>query len=162
MSITPSTLQNQLNRFRFFNDYAPDLGIHNTAVGDTLDPCGSGIGLIGEANPNNGHVGTSLFADQYQLAEVRVDHAGQTGWKTLNNQREIPWVWSVIEFDQNGNPDYGRIQNASSINPTTNYQIFPTYSIYVNGKRLKKTIQGTPAAFASLPPGIQLDPSLIQ
>jgi hypothetical protein len=161
-SSIPNTFMSQTSSFRFFNDYAPGLGISNTAVGKTLDPCGSGIGVSGVANPNDGKVDTSFYGDQYQLAEVRVGQAGQTGWKTLNNKREIPWVWSVIEFDKNGYPDLGRIQNASPTNPTTNYQIFPTYSVYVNGKLTYKTKQGTPAAFASLPPGSELSPSSIQ
>jgi hypothetical protein len=161
-TITPSTFQNQVKSFRAFNDYAPGLGIQNTVVGDTLDPCGSGIGVVGVANANSGKVGTSLFGDQYQLAEVRVDQAGQNGWAALNNQRAIPWVWSVIEFDKNGNPDYGRIQNSSPTIPTTNYQIFPTYSVYINKKLMYQTQQGTPGAFASLPPGSELSPSLIQ
>jgi hypothetical protein len=116
------------------------------------------------ADPHNGAVGTSLFGDQYQLAEVRVDQAGQNGWNVLNNGREIPWVWSVIESTPNGYPDLGRIQDAPLplTNPTTNYQIFPTYSVYVNGKLTYKTQQGTPAAFASLPPGLSLPQNLIQ
>jgi hypothetical protein len=123
----------------------------------------------GDAYSQNGHytgdsngTGTSLFGDKFLLAETRVGSAGQKGWKTLNNQREIPWVWSVIEFDQNGYPDYGRIQNYSPTIPTTNYQIFPTYSVYVDGKRLLKIPAGTPAAFAGLPPGLSLPQNIIQ
>jgi hypothetical protein len=161
-SITPSTFKSQVNSFRLFNDYSPGLGISNTAVGNTLDPCGSGIGVVGMADPHNGAVGTSLFGDQYQLAEVRVDQAGQKGWMALNNGRAIPWVWSVIEFNPSGYPDYGRIQNASPTISTTNYQIFPTYSVYIGGKRVYVVHQGTPAAFAGLPPGSELSPSSIQ
>ena len=138
------------------------LNIHNTAVGNTVEPCGSGATAIGVTHPNDGNVGTSLFGDKYQLSEVRVDRAGQNGWAALHNQATIPWVWSVIEFDQNGYPDYGRLKNASSINPTTNYQLFPTYSVYINGKLLYKTTQGTSASFANLTPGLQLSPSAIQ
>ena len=162
-TITPSTFQSQPGKFRLFNDYAPGLGISNVAVGNTLDPCGSVLGTIGVADPNNGKTGTSLFGDQYQLSEVRVDQAGQNGWATLHNHQPIPWVWSVIEFDQSGNPDLGRIHNAPSpINPTTNYQIFPTYSVYSNGQLIYTVHQGTPAAFANLPPGSELSPSSIQ
>jgi hypothetical protein len=162
-TITPSTFQSQPGKFRLFNDYAPGLGISKTAVGNTLDPCGSSIGTIGVADPNNGKTGTSIFGDQYQLSEVRVDQAGQNGWATLHNHQPIPWVWSVIEFDPNGQPDYGRIQNnPSPTSPTTNYQIFPTYSVYSNGKRIYVVNQGTPNAFAGLPPGSELSPSSIQ
>ena len=115
----------------------------------------------------NGHytgdlngTGTSLSGYRFLLAETRVGSAGQAGWKTLNNQREIPWVWSVIEFDQNGYPV--QYQNNSPTVPTTNYQIFPTYSVYVDGILLYTTVPGTAAAFASQPPGLSLPQNLIQ
>ena len=80
---------------------------------------------------------------------------------------EIPWVWSVIEFAPNGYPDLGRIQNAplpltNPTIPTTNYQIFPTYSVYVNGILFYTVYPGTPGTFASLPPGLSLPQNLIQ
>lgn len=160
LTISPNSFQSQLSSFRAFNDYAPGLNIHNTVVGKTLDPCGSTIGLVGVKNSNSG-TGMSIFGDQYQLAEVRVDQAGQNGFQALNNH-EIPWVWSVIEFDKNGYPDYGRIRNASPTSSTTNYQIFPTYTIYINGKLFYQTVQGSPADFSRLPPGSQLPPNTIQ
>jgi hypothetical protein len=171
-TITPSTFTSLNFQYRLFADYSPGLGIHTTSIGYTPDPCGTPFAYVqGDTYSQNGHytgdsngTGTSLFGDKFLLAETRVGSAGQKGWKTLNNQREIPWVWSVIEFDQNGYPDYGRIQNnpLPLTNPTTNYQIFPTYSVYSDGKLLYTVHQGTPAAFAGLPPGSELSPSSIQ
>ncbi len=169
-TITPSTFTSLNYQYRLFADYSPSQGIHTTSIGYTPDPCGTPlVDLQGVAHSQNGHytgdvngTGTSQGGDQFLLAETRVGSAGQAGWKTLNNHQEIPWVWSVIEFDQNGYPDYGRIKNASPTNPTTNYQMFPTYSVYSDGKLLYTTHQGTPAVFASLPPGLSLMQNNIQ
>jgi hypothetical protein len=177
-TITPSTFTSFNFQYRLFADYSPSQGIHTTSIGYTPDPCGTPLVYVqGVAYSQNGHytgdsngTSTSLFGDQFLLAETRVGSAGQAGWKTLNNQREIPWVWSVIEFDPNGYPDLGRIQNTpmpltnptNPTNPTTNYQIFPTYSVYSDGILLYTVHPGTPAAFAVLPPGMSLPQNLIQ
>jgi len=162
-TIIPSTFTSFSFQYRLFADYSPGRGIQTASIGYTPDPCGTPLAYVqGDAYPQNGQTGTSLFGDQFLLAETRVGSEGQKGWKTLNNGEEIPWVWSVIEFAPNGNPDYGRIQNASPITPTTNYQIFPTYSVYVNGTLTYKTTQGTLGAFAGLPPGLSLPLDVIQ
>jgi hypothetical protein len=168
LAITPPTFTHLNYQYRLFADYSPSLGIHTTAIGYTPDPCGTPFAYLqGATYPQNGHytgdlngTGKSLYGYNFLLAETRVGSAGQAGWRTLNNQRDIPWVWSVIEFDQNG---YSiRLQNASSTVPTTNYQIFPTYSVYVDGILLYTTTPGTPPAFASQPPGLSLPQNLIQ
>ena len=55
----------------------------------------------------------------------------QTMYASINNGATVPWIWSVIEFDQNG--------NSVNTGSTANYQIFPTYNVYVNG-HLNNTI----------------------
>jgi hypothetical protein len=166
--ITPSSFTSLNFQYRLFADYSPSQGIHTTSIGYTPDPCGTPFAYVkGDTYSQNGHytgdsngTGTSQGGYQFLLAETRVGSTGQAGWKTLNNHREIPWVWSVIEFDQNGYPV--RYQNASPTNPTTNYQIFPTYSVYFGGKRVYVVHEGTPAVFADLPPGMSLMQKNIQ
>ena len=38
-----------------------------------------------------------------QLAEGRIGRVGQRGSMTINQQRTVPWIWSAIEFDSQGN-----------------------------------------------------------
>jgi hypothetical protein len=158
-SITPSTFTSLNYQYRLFADYSPGLNIHTTSIGYTPDPCGTPFAYVqGDAYSQNGNytgdplgTGPSQQGYQFLLAETRVGAAGQAGWKALNNQHEIPWVWSVIEFDQNGNP--------IRLTAGANYQIFPTYSIYKNGMFVSKMplpAQSTAKAFAGLPPGQSL------
>ncbi|MEO7029074.1 MAG: hypothetical protein ABI147_06695 [Acidobacteriaceae bacterium] len=154
--ITPSKFTSFNFQYRLFADYAPGQGIQTTSIGYTPDPCGTpfvyvqGVPYSDPIGGKNGDTGPSQAGYQYLLAETRVGTAGQKGWMTLNNHQEIPWVWSVIEFDQNGS--YVMDQN------TANYQIFPTYSVYKNGVFMYRgrTTQSTVSAFANLPPGQSL------
>jgi len=38
------------------------------------------------------------------------------------SRKDVPWIWSAIEFDANGNF------------VSAQHEIFPTYSVYVNGQ----------------------------
>ncbi len=171
-SIIPSNFTSFNYQYRLFADYSPSQGISRTSIGYTPEPCGTpGIYALGAMYPENGQTGTSLLGLQYLLAETRVGTAGQLGWITLNGE-EIPWVWSVIEFDQNGLP--ARYQNTSPVvcggaYPSVNYQIFPTYSVYLTlpGARIGTFITslgelpGSVTTFTNLPPGQSLDQSCI-
>jgi hypothetical protein len=98
--IIPSTFTSFNHQYRLFADYSPSQGIHTASIGYTPDPCGTPlIYLHGDTYSQNGDytgdskgTGTSLFGDQFLLAETRVGSTGQAGWKTLNNQKDIPWV----------------------------------------------------------------------
>ena len=57
-----------------------------------------------------------------QLAEGRIGRVGQRGSMTINQQLTVPCIWSVIEFDRQGN----------FVSPQ--HEIFPTYSVYMNGQ----------------------------
>jgi hypothetical protein len=69
--------------------------------------------------------GVTAAGNTYQLAEARVGSIGQVVYATLNNGQSVPWIWSVIEFSASG--------QSVNITNSANYQIFPTYYIYVNG-----------------------------
>ncbi len=93
--------------------------------GWTPDPCGYGPALPGTSSKYNGQTGLSGAGNTYQLAEGRVGPAGRAVYATLNNNQSVPWIWSVVEFNASGAP--------VNITSPANYQIFPTYYIYVNG-----------------------------
>ena len=131
--------------WRLFND-AGGSGANNTAAaGITIDPCGSGTwmawakeGQPSQFNNKNGNAGTpSGFF--YQIAEGRVGTAGRRASETLNN-RAVPWIWSVIEFDSLGNPS---VQDLST---------FPTFSVYRDGQFLFKTTQSGVMTFVQNAP----------
>jgi hypothetical protein len=46
----------------------------------------------------------------------------RAGSMTINQQRTVPWIWSAIEFDSQGNF------------VSSQHEIFPTYSVYINGQ----------------------------
>jgi hypothetical protein len=54
------------------------------------------------------------------LAEGRIGYLGQLGSQTING-RTVPWIWSAIEFDSTG------------VFTGAPHEIFPSYSVYVNG-----------------------------
>ena len=171
-AIYPATFTSFNFQYRLFADFSPGGGIHSTSIGYTPDPCGTPfVYLQGDTYAQNGHTGTSLLGYQYLLAETRVGPKGQNGWKTLHDQHEIPWVWSVIEFDQNASPVRFDIKSTVPClggAVSVNYQIFPTYSVYKKSPgatvaTLFKTIaQGNFLDFSYLPPGQSLDESCIQ
>lgn len=74
---------------------------------------------------------------------------GQLVSKTLNN-RTVPWIWSVIEFDSSGNPTYSDVA------------MFPTYSVYVNGSLAWTHAQSPVASFIANDQTYQRIPSDIQ
>jgi hypothetical protein len=168
-SINPTTFAANPSQYRLFNDYEPSAGSAIGLAGGTPDPCGSPLFVLGDSSsPYLDYSGTSISGYQYHLAEGRVGSDGQAGWATLNGEA-IPWIWSLIEFDRNGKlVNYGNKKTVPCDTPTSvNYQIFPTYSVYVTplgattGSFLTKINQGTISAFASLPPGQSLVPSCI-
>ncbi len=121
----PSSIdaQTQLNggNFRLFNLWG---GSSQPAyrIGATPDPCGTGVSLAGQASYYSGLHGTTSSGNQAQLAEGRVGTRGQKGSMTINQQRTVPYVWNAIEFDANGNFI------------SAPHEMFPTYSVYVNGQ----------------------------
>jgi hypothetical protein len=125
-SIVPSIQSLQVGSFRLFNDFGNSTG--SVQVGWTPDPCGLIPSPVpGQSSPYNGSTGVVASSkNSYQLAEGRVGTVGQTIYATLNNKQSVPWIWSVVEFDASG----------TSVNITSpaNYQIFPTYYVYVNGE----------------------------
>ena len=177
--IVPSMFTTLNFQYRLFADYSPAQGIHRALIGYTPDPCGTPFAYLqGVPHAHNGYytgdsngTGPSQLGYSYLLAETRVGTAGQAGWKTLNDEQEIPWVWSVIEFDSNGTPQ--NFKNSSTVScpggaVSVNYQIFPTYSVYKSSlgspiSTLKATIQqGANTAFGDLPPGQSLNQSCIR
>ena len=63
---------------------------------------------------------------------------GQAGSQTINSGRTVPWIWSAIEFDANGNPYYA------------DHALFSTYSVYVNGSLVETYNQSAVATFVAL------------
>jgi hypothetical protein len=168
--IKPSTFTSFNFDYRLFSDYSPGQGTPTAATGYTPDPCGTGIYLQGETYPESGYTGTSRQGFKYLLAETRVGATGQAGWETLHYQQEIPWVWNLIEFNQDGTPANYLNRNSTTCGGSLvslNYQIFPTYSVYVKradeiiAMRVTTINQGNYVDFANLPPGQELDFSCI-
>ncbi len=126
----PSSInaQEQLSAgdFRLFNVWGGSSTQPTYKVGVTPDPCK--LGFVpkwvegGEASHYMGLHGTSASGNSIQLAEGRVGWLGKRGSSTINQGRTVPWIWSAIEFDANGN--FASAQ----------HEIFPTYSVYVNGQ----------------------------
>ena len=160
--ITPATFVSSTRSYRIFNDYAPGAGIAQATSGNTPDPCDGFASFAGVVDfGRNGAQGTSINGYQFQLAEVRVSQKGADGWSTLNNGQVIPWIWSVVEFDQNGNPVNIGTVSSPLIYPG-NYQIFPTYSIYKNGQFAYMINQSSVPAFASPLTPNELQPGDVQ
>ena len=102
----------------------------------------------GELHPSSG-VDFSNSGNLYQLAEGRIGLIGQLVSETIN-ERTVPWVWSVIEFDASGNPYF------------TDHSIFPTYSIYENGSLIGTYPQSSVQEFTGLDESYQIVQSDIQ
>jgi hypothetical protein len=151
-TIVPSQ-QYSAGNYRLFNDFGNGGGVYR--VGTTPDPCGTGVPTsilnwvdVGQASTYMGSSGTSPSGEIYQLAEGRVGQLGQNGSQTIN-QRTVPWIWSVIEFNAAGTPTY------------TNHGMFPTYSVYVNGSLAATYAQSPAATFFQNDATYQLIPSQI-
>jgi hypothetical protein len=149
--ITPSVQQSAGN-FRLFNDFGHGGGFYQ--VGNTPDPCGTGMvptgWTTGQASPYMGAGGASPSGEVYQLAEGRVGTIGQLASETINGNRTVPYIWSLIEFNSSGNPTY------------SNVGMFPTYSVYVNGNLAATYPQSSVASFILNNNTYQLIPSSIQ
>jgi hypothetical protein len=114
-----------------------------TSVGVTPEPC-TGVMVqtlspLAELNPFlNGKSGVTIDGTLvYQINEARVGPDGQAVNKYLNHpgypnaQSAMPYVWSVIQFDVNGNLQ--PFNNGSgAVTTTTNLALFPTIFIYRN------------------------------
>lgn len=151
-TIQPVVQQSNGN-FRLFNDSGNGGGHYQT--GSTPDPCGASAPQTvlnwvssGQASPYMGASGISPSGEFYQIAEGRVGTTGQSASITLNN-RTVPWIWSVIEFDSAGNPTF------------TNHGMFPTYSVYRNGVLQTTYPQSTVSAFILKDETYQVTPSQI-
>jgi len=107
-------------------------------VGSTPDPCGTPLKLAGETNRNSGYWGPdSSGRGVAQLVEGRVGSIGQQVNRAINGT-STPWIWNVIEFDSTG-----------SILVPMDHAMFPTYSIYVNGRIALTCPQSAPAPFVA-------------
>jgi hypothetical protein len=143
----PNTLSpawtGNVNNFRMLNDFKINSGgvpiISSAVVGTTPDPCGELQPIAAEAHTFNGWVNFSPLGNEYQLAESRVGPTGQIIGENLNNTPSIPWIYSVVEFDQNRNPIIPSIT-----------AIFPTYSLYVNGQLYATYPQTSAVVFSGL------------
>ena len=136
--------------YRLFNDFGN--GQAGISVGYTPDPCNTGLpGWIfpGQQSQYNDTSQTSPSGKIYLLVEGRIGTFGQLVSKTLNN-RTVPWIWSVIEFDSSGNPTYSDVA------------MFPTYSVYVNGSLAWTHAQSPVASFIANDQTYQRIPSDIQ
>ena len=172
-TLDPSVLKG--GNFRAYNEVRAAINTKNgqitsaifanpkSVLGSTPDACHSGWVWLGnvltlggllnpEPHPDNGKKGTT--ADQlhvFQLAEGRVGTHAQGVNMTLNSCTSTdanglcnapippvtPYIWSYPLFDAQGNY-------------TINTQIFPTYSIYENGKLVNKIPQAALEDFIKL------------
>ena len=161
-TISPSS-QLAAGNFRVFNDFQvspmfESNGIISSAtstkataqVGATPDPCGLVAAVAGQDSTYNGSQNlTPSDTGIYLLVEGRVGTIGQAISFTLN-QRTVPWIWNVIEFNASGTPN------------AANNSIFPTFSVYQNGSLIATYPQSSITAFIALDSTYQLLPSQIQ
>lgn len=149
-TITPSA-QYTAGNYRLFNDFGDGKKSYN--VGITPDPCSTGFipGWVAKGQPSQymGATATSASGELYQLAEGRIGTIGQAGSETING-RTVPWIWSAIEFDSNGNPKY------------SDTAMFPTYSVYKNGLLVATYPQSSVANFTANDQTYQRTPSQIE
>jgi len=123
----------------------------NAQVGVTPEPCtgspsnGQLFSVPVQQNTiNQEHGLTSNGLWVYQVNEARLGLGGQAVNQFLNGPtggsylNATPWIWSVIQFDANGNTEMFS-QNITN-STTQNLGAFPTYWIYTNGY-LKYQIQ---------------------
>jgi hypothetical protein len=148
-----------LGAYRLFNDFQVSTGpnVGTVAVGWTPDPCGfSPVPIPADSsNQWNGWIGTTpTTVNTYQIAQARVGSVGQRVYATLNNGATVPWIWSVVEFDSYGNP--------VMIGNPANYQVFPTFTVYVNGTVYATYPQSSVASILQLNDTSEITPSLVQ
>jgi hypothetical protein len=150
-TITPSSYW-MTGNFRIYNDYgSPSGGAYK--IGSTPNPCGTGDvpGWLSAGQPSqyNGATGVSGSGQTYQLAEGRVGKVGQAVNQTLNGMT-TPWIWTVIEFNSAGTPNW------------LDHAMFPTYWVYINGTLSFKYPQSSVSAFIANNASYQRTPSQIQ
>jgi hypothetical protein len=133
-SIDPPT-QRSGGDYRLYSDWGNGKAAFD--VGVTPDPCsvfGASIeGWLakGEASTWMGFSGTTGSGNRYKVTEGRIGKIGEAVSKVVNNNRSVPWIYDVIEFDPSGIPIYSDVAT------------FPTYSVYVNGQRVSTHTQSS-------------------
>jgi hypothetical protein len=117
------------------------------AIGWTIEPCGSGIALIGQGGANNGFLG-SQPGSVWHINDGSPDASGVLSFNTLmgNAVPTNPLYWenigSRIRFRANADTQ-GEIDA----------QVFPTYHVYRNGRLVNTVHQtGSPTAVFTLFP----------
>ena len=138
------------NRFRTYYEVSPVGGIawptfqnllESVVInGPTPDPCRNVGPVASEAGLHNGLKGSSTGQRWvYQVAEARIGSVGQAVNTYLNrpmqsgiaNYRSVtPFIWSSIQFNQDG--------SLQPFFPQINIQMFPTYYVYRNGVLVQK------------------------
>lgn len=150
-SISPA-LFNSAGQYRLFNDFGNGSGAVNT--GNTPFPCAGGsvkwFDAVPQTSQYSGATGISSLGNTYQLSEGRLGVDGQNINATINGSMGTPWIWSVIEFDQNGNPIWSDIS------------MFPTFYIYQGGALVATYPQSKAADFISKGSGYYRAPNQIQ
>jgi hypothetical protein len=128
---------------------------NTTKTGGTPEPC-TGFMVIApasEAHPQDGTTGyaPALAPLVYQLNEGRVGPDGQAVNQFLNGvpgsywANATPYVWSVIQFDANG-----QTQPLQSGNTSSNIQIFNTFQVYTGTFGLPSIPQAPLETFIAL------------
>jgi hypothetical protein len=121
---TPASTSQLTGGFKLFNDFG-GTGSSNTAqIGKSPFPCPGAppgwFSATGEANYWNEYSNASPSGMIYQINEGAMALPAQPIFFTVNGHK-TPWIWSVIEFSPSGS------------NSNVYTQVFPTYSIYING-----------------------------
>ncbi len=110
-------------------------GVSRALVGRTPIPC-----LVGSAAPqvhfqNGARAINSTGRIVFQMSQGRVGMTGQEVDRTLNYPdlrlgSGTPWIWSILRFDKTGSL------------LALDSQIFPTYSIFLDGQLVQTIRQG--------------------
>ncbi len=81
-------------------------------------------------------MGWSVTGQFYKIAEGRLGSMGQAVNQTLLGH-STPWIWSVVEFNSSGVPNY------------QNHSIFPSFRFYSNGNVIPNADYSPNAAAAA-------------
>jgi hypothetical protein len=99
-----------------FGDLSPEIGPKNGIINSS-----------GASHIFNEHTHSSGLPNNFaQYTEGRLGLEGQDGNRIIN-RREAPWIWAIIQFSVSGNYEYDLLE----------HEMFPTYWVYVNGKKVQ-------------------------
>lgn len=130
--------------YKLWNDFQVNAGgvvVQRARIGETTLPCSfkPKATFGGEVHPENEK--TEWNADRTMLSQIneaRIGTAAQRIERAIDPKGPpTPWIWSILGFDIQGNTKIAT-------------QIFPTYSVYLDGTFCGNRVQDELARFVSM------------